>query len=148
MRNDELVFVYGTLMSGYGNNRLLDLDNLICETTVNGSLWSVAPFPGYRREGEGVVHGELYWVDDDSMFHLDNLEGYFGDTDPNNMYNRIVTKVSHPEYKDHIVYIYEWNEPIDEIKYKYKEITTGNYRDFNYEEYIRDTRRVSNFGVR
>lgn len=77
--NSHLVFVYGTLKSGYGNNRLLLTSKFIgnCRTT---SPWMLdadggIPFLHKIRDGKHVI-GELWEVDDQTFANLDRLEGH------------------------------------------------------------------------
>lgn len=76
------VFVYGTLMTGFGNHsRLLDHDGARYEgkarTAVNARLGDVGAFPAVTelRKGSCPVVGEVYTVDDDTLARLDMLEG-------------------------------------------------------------------------
>jgi gamma-glutamylcyclotransferase (GGCT)/AIG2-like uncharacterized protein YtfP len=57
------VFVYGSLKKGFGNHSLLTDSHYL------------GPYPGVVS-GEGIIHGELYEVDDTTFSRLDRLEGY------------------------------------------------------------------------
>ena len=114
----DLVFVYGTLKKGYGNHHLLKNAEFVGDATVKGTLY-VEGLPMYRSEGDGVVHGELYQVDNVTLGALDMLEGYRKSTPQYSLYNRVSVDscVISPEHPDsdigHIpldtVYIYEIN---------------------------------------
>lgn len=82
----QLVFVYGTLKSGYGNNRILKGSKLVAEaTTEDDFLLTDTGFPYLIPQNaltatEGVttapVRGELWEVtSEDVMDNLDSLEG-------------------------------------------------------------------------
>lgn len=77
----ELVFVYGTLKRGYGNNRLLE-DATYLGTAKTQETWAMigknASFPYLLEESEKGFHisGEVYAVDDGEISRLDNLEGF------------------------------------------------------------------------
>lgn len=77
LREETIVFVYGTLKSGHGNNRLLDNASYFGAATVKGYglIDGIIPY-AERRDGHQVV-GELYLVRDQrTMNDLDRLEGY------------------------------------------------------------------------
>ena len=69
------VFVYGTLMQGHGNARLLDGLAPDFEGIVkNVDMFDLFGFPGIRP-GTGTVHGAVYDVDEATLANLDRLEG-------------------------------------------------------------------------
>jgi gamma-glutamylcyclotransferase (GGCT)/AIG2-like uncharacterized protein YtfP len=92
------VFVYGTLKSGYGNNRLLTTSTLIGPAIVENVKLHHAGFPVARESKGDVSLGELWDIGDDKrvLSNLDSLEG------EGRMYNRkeFVVKtldgISHP----------------------------------------------------
>jgi gamma-glutamylcyclotransferase (GGCT)/AIG2-like uncharacterized protein YtfP len=71
------IFVYGTLMSGEPNYRLLTSSVLVGQVlTARGyTLYDLGPFPALVCEGRGRVAGELFEVDDATLALLDRLEG-------------------------------------------------------------------------
>jgi gamma-glutamylcyclotransferase (GGCT)/AIG2-like uncharacterized protein YtfP len=75
----HLVFVYGTLMHGLGNNRLLQGDGAEFlgedNTRPEFHMVDLGPFPGVLRGGETAVTGEVYRVNDATLCRLDRLEG-------------------------------------------------------------------------
>jgi gamma-glutamylcyclotransferase (GGCT)/AIG2-like uncharacterized protein YtfP len=77
---NKLVFVYGTLKQGYGNNSLLKNAEFIGEfTTCEDSflMYTNGSFPYVVRDGKFHVKGELYHVKDPrTAEELDWLEGY------------------------------------------------------------------------
>ena len=87
--NEEFVFVYGTLMSGYGNNRLMTDVNAwkICGATIDGTLYDLNYFPGVRLGTGHTVYGEVWAVPVEGLASLDRLEseGF--------LYNRKKTEV-------------------------------------------------------
>lgn len=73
-----LLFVYGTLMSGFGNNRLLEGQNLIGEGETKEKYTMYAsgiPFVNENKE-TSKIKGELYEVNIGRMPALDGLEGH------------------------------------------------------------------------
>ena len=73
------VFVYGTLMRGYGNNRLMKGQTYLGKGTTLPlyKLFAVGGFPGMKMPMyDGVaVEGEVWLVDDGCLARLDSLEG-------------------------------------------------------------------------
>jgi len=76
------VFVYGTLKSG---GELRGLDRFGDGATIVGKAKTVYPdyemadlgaFPGVFLNGKYHIEGEVWEVDDDTMEHLDAIEGY------------------------------------------------------------------------
>ena len=75
-REKTKVFVYGTLMSGRSNSFLMEGSSFLGEASVRGySMYEPSWYPGVRRDPDGVVLGELYEVDKETMKRLNELEG-------------------------------------------------------------------------
>lgn len=72
------VFVYGTLLAGEPNHRLLTDARLIAEARTKPAfeLRDLGAFPGLVRGGEHAVAGEVYEVDAATLAALDRLEGH------------------------------------------------------------------------
>lgn len=89
---DDL-FVYGSLRSEFDNpwaGRLRAEGERICAATVRGSVFRVGRYPGYRREPDGIVHGEL-WRLRDPETTLAALDSYEGDE-----YARVAVELESP----------------------------------------------------
>lgn len=80
----KLVFVYGTLMRGFGNNVLLEKEEFLSEVTTVAEfhMLSLGAFPGVKVKDiispamAGRVKGELYRVYDEKTWEkLLRLEG-------------------------------------------------------------------------
>lgn len=75
-----LVFVYGTLMRGFRNHRLLAQGGCHYlgrgETRPQYTLVDLGPFPGLLDVGTTRVRGEVYEVDAPTLAKLDRLEGH------------------------------------------------------------------------
>lgn len=73
------VFVYGTLQSGHGNNRLLSNCNLLGETTVKNHKLYYAGFPVATPSEGTSIKGEVWEIPEvlekNTLFNLDCLEG-------------------------------------------------------------------------
>lgn len=72
------VFVYGTLLAGEPNHRLLEAASFVgaAETAPVFSLVDLGPFPALVGGGERAVVGEVYEVDRPTLARLDLLEGH------------------------------------------------------------------------
>jgi gamma-glutamylcyclotransferase (GGCT)/AIG2-like uncharacterized protein YtfP len=76
-----VVFVYGSLLQGFGNHGLLARGGALfvgeSKTGRGLGLWSCGSFPAMRpARGAAPVRGEVYVVDDDCLAALDRLEGH------------------------------------------------------------------------
>ena len=72
------IFVYGTLMKGEGNHRLIS--SQVCEGSgfIRGfNLYNLGYYPGIRpsEHSNHVVYGEVYLVDDRTLESVNRLEG-------------------------------------------------------------------------
>ena len=72
------VLVYGTLLRGESNHRLLTRSRYLGEAATSDgfALFDLGAFPGMVRAREGAVVGELYEVDVPTLAALDALEGH------------------------------------------------------------------------
>ena len=100
------VFVYGTLMKGYRNHYLIEEQKFIGAGQISGfEMYHVHSFPGII-EGNGLVQGELYQIDESLICVLDQLESV------GNLYDRKEVEVT---TLDRIskAWIYTWLRPIE-----------------------------------
>ena len=71
-----LVFVYGTLIRGQRNNRLLIESDYLGQAELNDfAMYDLFYFPGIKADPGSKVKGELYNVDESTLETLDRLEG-------------------------------------------------------------------------
>jgi gamma-glutamylcyclotransferase (GGCT)/AIG2-like uncharacterized protein YtfP len=73
------VFVYGSLMRGFGNHHRLTEADFLGEgkTSPGFTLVNLGAFPGMHRDRKGgVVTGEVYAVSQAELASLDALEGH------------------------------------------------------------------------
>lgn len=69
------VFVYGSLKKGYWNNVLLENQEYVGDGIVRGfDMLSFGAFPAIVPNNDGIIHGELYSVDDVALHRMDRLE--------------------------------------------------------------------------
>lgn len=73
-----IAFVYGTLKKDYCNHRLLGMSKFVGKGEIRGfKLYDIGEFPAIKESfnGNDVVEGELYHVDEKTLAALDCLEG-------------------------------------------------------------------------
>jgi gamma-glutamylcyclotransferase (GGCT)/AIG2-like uncharacterized protein YtfP len=110
--NEKLdkVFVYGTLMEGYGNHRVVQeyVADIVSATTT-GELYQLTGYPG-MLEGNDTVHGELITLKPDTegeaISAMDRLEGH------PNFYKRTIQTVCTGEGTEHKAYVYIYQNGI------------------------------------
>jgi gamma-glutamylcyclotransferase (GGCT)/AIG2-like uncharacterized protein YtfP len=108
-------FVYGTLMTGYGNhNRIVKGTTIyIREASTIGTLYSVGGFPGLI-EGENDIEGQLLFIDpklyDRVLERMDRLEGYYKERPKTSMYIRKKKNIMDNDSGSIIeAWVYYWN---------------------------------------
>jgi gamma-glutamylcyclotransferase (GGCT)/AIG2-like uncharacterized protein YtfP len=73
-----LIAVYGTLLAGFGNHRLIK--NAEYLGTFNSkpiyNLHDLGGFPGLKHGGKTSVKMEVYAVNEEEAYYVDCLEGY------------------------------------------------------------------------
>jgi gamma-glutamylcyclotransferase (GGCT)/AIG2-like uncharacterized protein YtfP len=72
------LFVYGSLLSGECNHRVLGTSRLlgVRRTEPRYRLLSLGAFPALLSRGKTSVLGEVYEVDDATLAAVDRLEGH------------------------------------------------------------------------
>lgn len=81
---NHLVFVYGSLKAGYGNHSLLAQSIFLGKYFTRDEHYVMADlgaFPGvlykpHNGHQHGMIEGELYSVEDNTLKALDRLEGH------------------------------------------------------------------------
>lgn len=103
-----LVFVYGTLKRGGALHGAMAEGQYIGEfhTTNNFRLYDLGMFPAVvQHDGGGVVYGEVYRVDYDTLTWLDVVEGVDRGT-----YERREIEVTDSEGAKLLAFIYLWRD--------------------------------------
>lgn len=100
----KLVFVYGTLLQGERNHHFLNRAPFALAYLENCKLFNLGSYPGII-EGEGVILGELYRINDVDLKRLDYLE------DNGDLYCRKEVLVK-TLTKDYQAYVYVYNKEI------------------------------------
>lgn len=128
------VFVYGSLMEGMGNERILQSYDYgrIPGTVSNMDLYVVDKSPAMVA-GEGVVKGELLSFTDDAFEDLidifDSIGGYHQGNIEESKYRRDIVTVDTSEgiFK---AFAYIWNKGTESL------IKVGGH-SFDYREYLK-----------
>ena len=126
------LFVYGTLLSTEYNHQTIKGSKLIGQGSIYGKLFDIGNYPALK-EGENIIIGELYNIDDLTLKNCDQLEGYNQDDSENSPYIRKSVTVF-LDKKELCAYVYYCNFGTKH----YKEIESGNYK-----EYMDDKRKKS-----
>ncbi len=121
------IFVYGTLLKGLSRDRALSYSEFLSRCWIKGELYDLGRFPALKA-GEDKVFGELYEIDEQTLFRLDQIEAYDPVHPENSLYLRIKTQVS----------LHQTNELIDAETYFYNRsvegrstrIPGGDYRNY------------------
>lgn len=104
----DLVFVYGSLLSGLGNHRCLRGAEKVGEwiTPPQYKMFDLGMFPAICLGGDTPIKGEVYRIDEAILKRLDVLEG------EGTFYhrNKIVT-----EYGEAYVYYYDAGPRADRV---------------------------------
>lgn len=109
-KNDYFfVFVYGTLRRGFHNNYLLKHAEFIGKGQTEEKFRLVANGLPFVRTDKQVsnIKGEVYKINENTLRHLDALEGVRGVKESENWYNRISTTIEleNGEFLDCFIYV-------------------------------------------
>src|SRR5258708_38582505 len=76
--SEHRIFVYGTLLAGEPNHRILAEARRVraAATEPNFTLLDLGAFPGLIAAGSTSIVGDVYAVDDRTLLALDRLEGH------------------------------------------------------------------------
>lgn len=107
------IFVYGTLRKGMYNydTYLKDEETFCSYGYIKGSLFKLMTktYPAYLQEGQTMVLGEIHEVSEETLQLVDEMEGYLGDGNIQNDYNKVICDVYNVDNQviDHLpVYVY------------------------------------------
>ncbi len=78
--DSALLFCYGTLMRGFGNNRIIADQLFIGEgkTIEDYAMYNLGRFPGLKKDKAGGtrIQGEVWQIDEKALANCDRLEGH------------------------------------------------------------------------
>jgi gamma-glutamylcyclotransferase (GGCT)/AIG2-like uncharacterized protein YtfP len=119
MNSENLLFVYGTLLSGLSNHHHMAGATCLGEAHVQAALFDMGEYPALSVQGAwaqtlGPVRGELYQIEPAQWQALDDLEEVDPDSIENSMYLRVPIQAQwqQPEGVRTVaaqVYVYNWS---------------------------------------
>ena len=119
MNSENLLFVYGTLLSGLSNHHHMAGATCLGEARIQAALFDMGEYPALSLQGAwalplGPVLGELYKIEPTQWQGLDDLEEVDPESIENSMYLRVPIQVAwqHPEGLRTVtaqVYVYNWS---------------------------------------
>jgi len=126
----DLVFFYGTLMSGFkrpGRERLDAKLTPIGRGSIPAALFDVGLYPAAIPATDAYVQGELHRMSDDSVLHdLDEIEGFRPEEPDASLYRRLETPVTLTDGRTELAWTYFYNAPLGGAP----RIESGDYLDY------------------
>lgn len=100
--NIDMVFVYGTLKSNNYNNCLLKDSTFMGTGSIyNYDMYDAGHYPAIIK-GEGIVSGELYEINSETLSRLDRLES------EGTLYKRVLALIKMDDDSYILAYVYEY----------------------------------------
>ena len=119
LAENDLLFVYGTLLSGLSNHHHMQGALCLGPASVQGALFDLGEYPamlvsGARATPLETVLGELYQIEASHWQRLDTLEEVDPESVENSMYLRVTSEVTWlasetPQKLRAQVYVYNWS---------------------------------------
>lgn len=126
----DLVFFYGTLMSGFkrpGRERLDTKLTPIGRGSIHAALFDVGLYPAAIPASDALVQGELHRMSDESVLHeLDEIEGFRPEEPDASLYRRLETPVTLTDGRIEMAWTYFYNAPLGSAP----RIESGDYLDY------------------
>jgi gamma-glutamylcyclotransferase (GGCT)/AIG2-like uncharacterized protein YtfP len=126
----DLVFFYGTLMSGFRRPGRVPLDaalRLVGRGFIQAALFDMGLYPAAIPAADSKVWGEVNEIlDTDSVLAtLDEIEGYNANDPDNGLYVRRKAPVTLDDGSVKSAWVYFYNAPLGRAE----RIESGNYRE-------------------
>jgi gamma-glutamylcyclotransferase (GGCT)/AIG2-like uncharacterized protein YtfP len=124
----DLVFFYGTLMTGFqrpGRARLDDVLEPVGRGWISAALFDLGIYPAAIPAHDSRVWGEVHrLIDPDAVLNaLDELEGYSADEPDSSLYTRVETPVTLESGEPVYAWAYFYNAPLGRAE----RIESGDY---------------------
>jgi gamma-glutamylcyclotransferase (GGCT)/AIG2-like uncharacterized protein YtfP len=124
----DLVFFYGTLMSGFkrpGRSRVDGNLTLEGSGSIRAALFDLGIYPAAIPADDSTVRGEVYRMNDSDLVlrALDEIEGYRPDQPEASLYTRIKATVTFDDGRIADAWAYFYNAPLGQAQ----RIESGDY---------------------
>jgi gamma-glutamylcyclotransferase (GGCT)/AIG2-like uncharacterized protein YtfP len=124
----DLVFFYGTLMSGFRRPGRARLDHALTPLGrgwIGAALFDLGIYPAAIPAADGHVWGEVHqMLDTDSVLTtLDEIEGYSPKEPDSSLYRRVETPVTFEDGRNGRAWVYFYNAPLGRAE----RIVSGDY---------------------
>jgi gamma-glutamylcyclotransferase (GGCT)/AIG2-like uncharacterized protein YtfP len=126
----DLVFFYGTLMSGFDRPGRARVDSKLTplgRASIRATLFDLGLYPAATPASEGCVWGEVYrLLDVDGVLTaLDEIEGFRPGEPDSSLYRRVETPVAFDDGRVETAWAYFYNAPLGQAR----RIDSGDYRE-------------------
>jgi gamma-glutamylcyclotransferase (GGCT)/AIG2-like uncharacterized protein YtfP len=127
----DLVFFYGTLMSGFeraGRQRIDRMLTPIGRGWISAALFDLGIYPAAVPASDSRVWGEVHRMSDvDAVLsELDSIEGYRPAEPDASLYTRIESQVTFDDSRVEIAWAYFYNAPLGRAP----RIPSGDYLEY------------------
>ena len=127
----DLVFFYGTLMTGFERRRRLGIDSKMRyrgRGWIQAALFDLGLYPAAVPAGEGRVWGEVFeLIEPETVLPaLDEIEGYRPAEPDASLYLRQQAPVTLPDDEREDAWVYFYNAPLG----KAPRIESGDYLEY------------------
>jgi gamma-glutamylcyclotransferase (GGCT)/AIG2-like uncharacterized protein YtfP len=125
----DLVFFYGTLMTGFDRRRRAGVDAHLAEYLgrgwISAELYDLGLYPAAVPAPDGRVWGEVYRMKDpeQALAGLDNIEGFTSQDPDHSLYVREVVDVQLADGRTDKAWVFFYNAPLGRAE----RIPSGDY---------------------
>src|SRR5437899_1031520 len=124
----ELVFFYGTRMSGFRRPGRQRIDSELQPEgrgSIQAALFDLGIYPAAAPAGDSRVWGEVYRMKSPEVVlrELDELEGYRASEPDSSLYTRVETLVTLQDGRAAAAWVYFYNAPLGRAE----RISSGDY---------------------
>ena len=124
----DLVFFYGTLMSGFKREGRARVESKLASMgrgSIGAALFDLGIYPAAIPSADSRVNGEVYRISDveNVLAVLDELEGHRPDEPDTSLYRRIETPVTMEDGHIAQAWVYFYNAPLGRAE----RIESGDY---------------------
>jgi len=124
----DLVFFYGTLMSGFerpGRSRIDSQLTPLGRGSIRATLFDLGIYPAAIPASDERVFGEIHRMSDvdNVLAALDEIEGYRPDQPDASLYTRVETPVTLADGRVEQAWVYFYNAPLGRAQ----RIESGDY---------------------